>query len=153
MQLSTLPKFLDHWRSITFNRFVLHMMKDHNLQLRCHPPLFHIFRLFKIKAALTHHPIIQKVMDGLLAKGTTEPSTGGAGFNPMYLLFLSVLVAYSPYSVISDLISVCTYPLLRCLLWDRYGNLLNRTIMLSLLISRMLIYIFLLLSITIPFYY
>ena len=33
----------------------------------------------------------------------------------MYLLLLSVLVVYDPYSVLSDLITTCTYLLLRCL--------------------------------------
>ena len=36
--------------------------------------------MFTIKAALAHHPIIQKEMDELLARGAIEPSTGGAGF-------------------------------------------------------------------------
>ena len=30
--------------------------------------------------AITHHPIIQKEVDELLAKGVIEPSSGGAGF-------------------------------------------------------------------------
>ena len=29
---------------------------------------------------MAHYPIIQKEMEKLLAKGTTAPSTGGAGF-------------------------------------------------------------------------
>ena len=35
---------------------------------------------FNVKAATTHHPIIQKEVDDLLAKGVNEPSSGGAGF-------------------------------------------------------------------------
>ena len=49
-------------------------MRGHH-QHRCCPSLFHNFRWFGIKAAVGHHPIVQKE---LLAKGTIEPSTGGA---------------------------------------------------------------------------
>ena len=31
--------FLDQWKSIPSNRFVLNMGKGHHLQLRCHPPI------------------------------------------------------------------------------------------------------------------
>ena len=72
--------FLDQWRSITSNRLVLNMVQGHHLQLRSHPVLFHNFQLFNIKAAAPHHPIIQKEVDELLAKGAIEPSSGGAGF-------------------------------------------------------------------------
>ena len=51
---------------------------DH--QLWCWPLLFHNFRLFNIKATVAYHPIIQKEMDDLLAKGSIEASTGGAVF-------------------------------------------------------------------------
>ena len=37
VQIGTLPQFLDQWRSIASNRFVFNMVKDHYLQLRCHP--------------------------------------------------------------------------------------------------------------------
>ena len=65
-------KFFDQWRSITSN--------FHYLQLRSDPPLFHDFRPFNVKAAAAHHPVIQKEVDELLAKGALEPSSGGAGF-------------------------------------------------------------------------
>ena len=80
VQVGTLSKFLDQWRSITSNQFVLNMVKGHHLQLRCHTPLFYNFRWFDIKATPAHLPIIQKEMDKLLAKDTTEPSTHDAGF-------------------------------------------------------------------------
>ena len=35
---------------------------------------------FNVKAAAAHHPIIQKEVDELLAKGAIEPSSGGVGF-------------------------------------------------------------------------
>ena len=79
-------KFFDQWRSIASNRFVLNMVWDHHLQLRSHPPLFHGFWCFNVKAAAAHHPVIQKEDDQLLAKGAIEPSSGGAG------LYSSVLV-------------------------------------------------------------
>ena len=73
-------KFLDQWRSITSNRFVLNMVWSHHLQLRSHPPLFHNFQHFNVKVPAAHHPIIQKEVDELLAKGAIEPSPGGASF-------------------------------------------------------------------------
>ena len=56
------------------------MVLGHHLQLRYHPPLFHNFWQFNVKAAVAHHPIIQKKVNELLAKGAIEPSSGGAGF-------------------------------------------------------------------------
>ena len=79
-QVGMLFKFFDQWRSITSNRFVLNMVQGHHLQLRSHPPLFHYFWCFNVKAAAAHHPVIQKEVDELLAKGAIEPSSDGAGF-------------------------------------------------------------------------
>ena len=56
------------------------MVWGHHLQLWSHPPLFHNFQQFNVEAAAAHHPIIQKEVDELLAKGAIEPSSGGAGF-------------------------------------------------------------------------
>ena len=52
----------------------------HHLQLRSHPPLFHDFQHFNVKATAAHHPVIQKEADELLAKGAIEPSSRGTGF-------------------------------------------------------------------------
>ena len=79
-QVGMLSHFLDQWRSITSNRFVLYMVQGHHLHLRSHPPLFHIFWHFTLKVAPAHYPIIQKEVDELLSKGVIEPSSGGAGF-------------------------------------------------------------------------
>ena len=79
-QVGMLFKFLDQWRSITSNRFVLNMVQGHHLQLRSHPPLFRNFWHFNVKVPAAHHPVIQKEVDELLAKGPIEPSSGGAGF-------------------------------------------------------------------------
>ena len=79
-QVGMLFKFFDQWRSITSNRFVLNMVQGHHLQLWSSPPLFCNFWQFNVKVATTHHPIIQKEVDELLAKGVIEPSSGGAGF-------------------------------------------------------------------------
>ena len=79
-QVGMLFKFFDQWRSITSNRFVLNMVWGHHLQLRSHPALFHDFQHFNVKVAAAHHPVIQKEVDELLAKGAIEPSLGGAGF-------------------------------------------------------------------------
>ena len=78
-QVGMLFKFFDQWRSITSNRFVLNMVQGHHFQLRSHPPLFHDFWHFNVNAAAAHHPVIQKEVDELLAKGAIEPSSGGAG--------------------------------------------------------------------------
>ena len=61
-------KFIYQWRSITSNRFVLNMVNGHHLQLWSSPPLFHNFWQSNVKVATSHHPIIQKVVDELLAK-------------------------------------------------------------------------------------
>ena len=79
-QVGMLFKFFDQWRSITSNRFVLNMVWGHHLQLRFHPPLFCDFPHSNVKAAAVHHPVIQKEVDELLAKGAIEPSSGGTGF-------------------------------------------------------------------------
>ena len=56
------------------------MVRGHHLQLRSHPPLFHNFWQFNVKVAAAHHPVIQKEVDELLAKGAFEPSSAVAGF-------------------------------------------------------------------------
>ena len=48
--------------------------------------MFHNFKQFNIKAAAAHHPVIQKQVNELLAKGAIEASSGGAG------LYSNVLV-------------------------------------------------------------
>ena len=75
------------------------MVWGHHLQLRSHPPLFCDFWHFNVKAAAAHHPVIQKEVDELLAKGAIEPSSGGAGFYSSSLWYLSVLGAFVPYSI------------------------------------------------------
>ena len=87
VQVGTLPKFLDQWKSITSNMFVLNMVKGNHLQVRCCPLLFHNFRHLIIKASLVHHPIIQKEVDDLLAKGANEPLTDGAGCQSNIFVF------------------------------------------------------------------
>ena len=79
-QIGMLFKFFDQWRSITSNRFVLNMVWGDHLQLCFCPPLFCNFWQFNVKVVTTHHPIIQKEVYELLAKGAIEPSSGGAGF-------------------------------------------------------------------------
>ena len=97
-QVGMLFKCFDQLRSITSNRFVLHMVRCHHLQLRSHPPLFHDFWHFNVKAAAAHHPVIQKEVDELLAKGTIEPSSGGVGFYSSVLWYLIIPGAFDPYS-------------------------------------------------------
>ena len=59
---------------------MLNMVRGHHLQLRSCPPLFHDFLHFNVKAAAAHHPVIQKQVDELLAKGAVESSSSGVGF-------------------------------------------------------------------------
>ena len=59
---------------------VLNMVQGHHLQLRSRPPLFRNFWHFNVKVPAAHHPVIQKEVDELLAKGAIEPSSDGAGF-------------------------------------------------------------------------
>ena len=150
VMVSMLSHFRNQWRNITSNRFVLNMVQGHHLQLRSCPPLFCNFQLFNVKAAAAHHPIIQKEVDELLAKGAIEPSSGGASFYSS-MLFLSILMVTDPYITLSNWIIICIYILLGCLLWDMSDSLFSMVIMLSPLTSRMLIYIFLLLSVIIHF--
>ena len=70
----------------------------------------------------------------------------------MYLWCLSILGAFDPYSILSILIVICTFLLLRCQLLKLYGSLSSRVIMPFPLIFRMLIYMFPLLSIIAGFY-
>ena len=65
------------------------------------------------------------------------------------LWFLSILGASNPYLTWNILIIICIYLLFRCLLLDMYSSLSSVVIMLFPLIYRMLIYIFLMLSIII----
>ena len=51
-------RFLDQWRSITSNMFVLNMVWGHHLQLRYCPPLFHNFWQFNVKVAAADHLIV-----------------------------------------------------------------------------------------------
>ena len=92
---------------------MLDIVKGHHLQLRFYPLLLHNFRWVNFKAATVYHPIIQKEVDKLLAKGAINPFTGDAGIYSG--LFLSALVVYDPYSVFSNLITIPTYLLLTCL--------------------------------------
>ena len=80
LQVDMLSCFLDQWRSMTLNSFVVNMVQGHHLQLTLHPTLFHSFWHFNVKAPASHHPVIQKEVDELLAKGVIEPSSGGASF-------------------------------------------------------------------------
>ena len=75
------------------------MVKGHHLQLWCHPPLFHNFKWFNIKAARAYHPFIPKELVELLAKGAIEPLTGGAGF--YWNVFLVPKCTQSLWSILS----------------------------------------------------
>ena len=132
VQIDTLLQFLNQWRSITSNRFMLNMVKGHYLQLRCHPPLFH--NLKQLKATTVHHSVIQKEAHDLLSKGVIEPLTGvGVLYSNMFVVPKHT-GGYDLYLILHDSITTFTYLPLRCLLLDRYGNLFSKVIMHCLLI-------------------
>ena len=86
VQVGIFPQRLDQWRSIMSNRILLNMVKGHHLLLRSHP-LFCNFKWFNIKAATSHHPVIQKEVDELLA---IELLTCGVGFYSNVFLVLNL---------------------------------------------------------------
>ena len=151
-QVGMLFKFFDQWRSITSNRFVLNMVQGHHLQLRSHPPFFCDFQHFNDKAAAAHHPVIQKEVDELLAKGAIEPSSGGAGFYSSMFVVPKHTGGLHPILNLKHFNHFIHIPLLRCQLLKTYGSLSSRVILLFPLIYRVLIYMFPLLSIIIIFY-
>ena len=65
VQVGTLPKFLNQWRSSTYNRLVFNMVKGHYLQLRSHSHYSVISNGLTLRLLWF---IIQKVVDELLAK-------------------------------------------------------------------------------------
>ena len=83
---------LQHLKLVCFSNFLINGEALHPTGLclkwfwatifsfRSHPPLFCDFWHFNVKVAAAHHPVIQKEVDELLAKGAIEPSSGGAGF-------------------------------------------------------------------------
>ena len=130
------------------------MVKDPHLQVQCHTQLFHYFKWFNNRAATAYHPVVQKEVDWLSAKDVIEfHQQVVLVFTQMCLWFLSVLVVYNIYSILSNSVTTYTHILLRWLLSDRYSSLFNKVMVDSLWISVMLICIFLMLSITIIFYF
>ena len=80
---------------------------------------------------MAYNRIMWKEVDELLANDAMKPWVGGAGF----------------YSTLSNLIALCWYFILICLLSHRYDTLFIKVIDFFLLIQRMLIHISILLSI------
>ena len=150
-QVGMLFKLFDQWRSITSNRFVLNMVQSHHLQLRsC--PLFHDFQCFNVKVAVAHHPVIQKEVDELLAKGAIEPYSCGAGFYSSMFVVLKHTGGLQPILHLKCFNHYMHIPSFKWQLLNMYGSLSNVVIMPFPLIYRMLIYIFPLLSIIIISY-
>ena len=140
-------KFFDQWRSITSHRVVLNMVWGHHLQLWSHPPLFSNFRQFNFKVAATPHPIIQKEVDELLAKGATELSSGGAGVYSRVFVLPKCTGDLQPMLNLKHFNHYIHIPSSKMPNTDTSGSLYSVVLMLSPLIYKMLIYIFLLLSI------
>ena len=113
--------------------------------------LFCDFKQFNIKIAAAHCPVIQEEVQKLLANGPLSHPLVVLVSILICLWFLSVWVVYGLFSILSSLIAMCIYLLLRCPLFDRYCYLSNRVIMLSPLVFMVLIYIFLMFHIIINF--
>ena len=123
------------------------MVRGHHLQLRSHPPLFHNFWHFNVKVPAAHHPVIQKVVNELLAKGAIEPSSDGASF------YSSVFVVPKHTGGLCPILSLKHFNhFMHIPSFKMYGSLSSRVIMPFPLIFRMLIYMFPLLSIITGFY-
>ena len=146
------PNFFDQWRRITSNRFVLNMVWGHHLQRRSHPPLFRDFQYFNVKAAAAHHPVILKEVDELLAKGATEPSSGGAGLYSSMFVVPKHTGGLCPILNLKHFNHFMHIPSFKMTTIKMYGSLSSRVILLFPLIYRMLIYMFPLLSIITVFY-
>ena len=93
----------------------------------------------------------RRLMSSLLREQQNPPQVV-PGSILVYLWCLSVLGAFDPYLILSILIVICTFLLLRCQLLKLYSSLSSRVIMPFPLIFRMLIYMFPLLSIIAGFY-
>ena len=63
-----------------FQNVLFNMVQGYHVQLRCHLPLFHTFKLVNIEATTVHHPVIQREVDELLAKCAIDPPDTGADF-------------------------------------------------------------------------
>ena len=145
--------FLDQWRSITSNRFVLNMVHSHHLQLRsCHAhPCSIIFWLFNVKAAAAHYLIIQKEIDELLAKGVIGQFPGGVGFYSSVFAVPKCTGGLWPILNLKQLNCYLPIPPFKMPTIRHVWQRIQWVIMLSPLISRMLTYIFILLSIIVVF--
>ena len=128
------------------NRFVLNMVWGHHLQLRSHPPLFCDFWYFNVKAAAAHHPVIQKEVDELLAKGAIEPSSGGADFYSSMFVVPKCTGGLCPILNLKCFNHFMHIPSFKMPTLKTYGSLSSRVILPFPLIYRMLIYMFPLLS-------
>ena len=145
MQFGTLPNFLDQWRDIASNGLCL---------IYCRVTIFGLgvaLHYFVISGGLGYSyssPFHYSEGGGwTVSKWWHWMIHSGVGFYFDILLFLSIMLVYIPYSIWSDFISVCIYILIS----DRYRYLFNKEIILFKLISKMLIYIFVLLSVTVAF--
>ena len=97
------------------------MVQGHHVWLRSCPSLFHNFWQFNVKASAAHHPIIQKEVDKLLAKGAIEPSSGDAGFYSSVFVVPRCIGGLWPILNLEWFV-ICTCLLLGCLISDMFSN-------------------------------
>ena len=128
------------------------MVKGYHHLVSCHPLLFFNFRTLNIKAIPAHHPIIKKEVDELLAMGAIEPYTGGVGFYSNLVVVPNHIGGLHPILNLQKFNHYMHIPTFKMPSVRQVQQVIQQVIMFFLLISRMLIYIFLLLSICITFY-
>ena len=102
-----------------------------------------------MKVAAAHHPIIQKAVDELLSKGAFEPSSGGAGFYSNVFVVPKHTGGLQPTFNLKQFNHYLHIPSFKMPTIRHVWQLIQHGDYTFSLISRMLIYIFLLLSIII----
>ena len=116
------------------------MVKGNHLQVWDHPLLFFSYKWFNIKAALAHCCGIQKELDELLA-------IGGAGFLTNVFVVLNHTDGLCPICKLKQFNYCVHIHTFKMPTIKQVWHLIQQDDILSLLISRTLIYIFLLLRI------
>ena len=109
VKAGTLPEFLDQWRNISSNRFVVNMVKGHHLQLRFALCYSIISGILVLRLLLLIIPLFRRRWMNWFLRVLLNHPLVDLVFTPTYLLFLSICVDYIPFSTLSSLISICTY--------------------------------------------
>ena len=101
---------------------MLSLGKGHHLRLRYHPPLFHISNDLILRLLQVIFLLTRRRWMSYYSRTTLNHQLVVLAFTPIYLWFVSILVIFDPWSIVSNIIATCTCLLLTCLPGDRYGN-------------------------------